>query len=62
MTEPCCSMNARGAHCDSDHPCGACEATKRQVALERMVRRVLSLLALVVLGSIGVVIGKWVHL
>jgi hypothetical protein len=35
---------------------------KRRDAIKRAVRRVLSLLALVVIGSIGVVLGKWVHL
>jgi len=58
---PCCSMNARGAHCDCI-PCRACVTGKRRDAIKRAVKRLLSVLALVVVGSIGVVIGKWVHL
>ena len=58
---PCCNMNAIGAHCDC-HPCRVCVEGKRRDAIKRAVRRVLSLLALVVVGSIGVVIGKWVSL
>ena len=57
MSEPCCPQNARGAHCDCI-PCRACVEGKRRDAIKRMVKRLLSVLALVVIGSIGVVIGK----
>jgi hypothetical protein len=39
-----------------------CATNKRRDAVKRMFGRLLSVLALVVIGSIGVVIGKWVHL
>jgi hypothetical protein len=58
---PCCPQNARGYHCDCN-PCRVCATNKRRDAVKRMFGRLLSVLALVVIGSIGVVIGKWVHL
>ena len=57
----CCPQNARNAHCDCA-PCRKCATTKRRDAVKRMFGRLLSVLALVVVGSIGAVIGRLVSL